>query len=239
MQPPNQPQQPYPGGPVEGNPYAAAPTGTPYGEQPPAAPTGNPYGQQPPAGAPTGNPYGQQPPAGAPTGNPFAGQQGQPGQPGPDQQGQPGPFGGGTPFTPAPPAPPARNNLAVGVLVALGAAIVAGILYGVLLGSIEREFGYAAVGVGFLVGFAAGKLGGANPVVIAASAVFSVGGVYFGQLIGYAMVMADVAHVPFSEVFFDHFDAVTSIWKEEADFMRYLFLALGAIAAVGGVKKAS
>ncbi|ALC27994.1 hypothetical protein ABE83_13475 [Streptomyces sp. CFMR 7] len=225
VQPPNQPQQPYPGGPVEGNPYAAAPTGTPYGEQPPAAPTGNPYGQQPPAGAPTGNP--------------FAGQPGQQGQPGPDQQGQPGPFGGGTPFAPAPPAPPARNNLAVGVLVALGAAIVAGILYGVLLGSIEREFGYAAVGVGFLVGFAAGKLGGANPVVIAASAVFSVGGVYFGQLIGYAMVMADVAHVPFSEVFFDHFDAVTSIWKEEADFMRYLFLALGAIAAVGGVKKAS
>ncbi|MYT40412.1 hypothetical protein GTY66_30935 [Streptomyces sp. SID8356] len=224
VQPPNQPQQPYPGGPVEGNPYAAAPTGTPYGEQPPAAP---------------GNPYGQQPPAGAPTGNPFAGQPGPNGQPGPDQQGQPGPFGGGTPFAPAPPPPPARNNLAVGVLVALGAAIVAGILYGVLLGSIEREFGYAAVGVGFLVGFAAGKLGGANPVVIAAAAVFSVGGVYFGQLIGYAMVMADVAHVPFSEVFFDHFDTVTSIWKEEADFMRYLFLALGAVAAVGGVKKAS
>ncbi|MFJ7060950.1 hypothetical protein ACK8N7_13555 [Streptomyces griseobrunneus] len=209
VQPPNQPQQPYGGQSADGNPYAGAPA--------PAAPTGNPYGDQPPA--PTGNPYGQQPPA--PTGNPFGGQ-------------QPGPFGG-APFAPA---PPARNNLALGVLVALGAAIVAAVLYGVILGSIEREIGYAAVGVGFLVGFAAAKLGGANPVTIAAAAVFSIGAVYLGQLIGYAMVMADVANVSFSEVFLDHFDAVTRVWKEEADFMRYLFLALGAVAAIGGAKKA-
>ncbi|MFJ9638192.1 hypothetical protein [Streptomyces sp. NPDC101178] len=195
----------------------------PYGGQPV---DGNPYAAGPAApapAAPTGNPYGEQPQA--PTGNPFA-----------NPQGQPAPFGGGAPFAPA---PPVRNGLALGVLVALGAAIVASILYGVLLGSIEREFGYAAIGVGFLVGFAAGKLGGANPVTIAAAAVFSVGAVYFGQLIGYAMVMANVAHVPFSEVFFDHFDAVTSAWKEEADFMRYLFLGLGALAAVGGAKKAN
>ncbi|MFJ2150339.1 hypothetical protein ACIOHB_16315 [Streptomyces microflavus] len=198
-------------------PYGGQPAdGNPYAGAP-AAPTGNPYGDQPPA--PTGNPYGQQPPA--PTGNPFGGQ-------------QPGPFGG-APFAPA---PPARNNLALGVLVALGAAVVAAVLYGVILGSIEREIGYAAVGVGFLVGFAAAKLGGANPVTIAAAAVFSIGAVYLGQLIGYAMVMSDVARVSFSEVFLDHFDAVTQVWKEDADFMRYLFLALGAVAAIGGAKKA-
>ncbi|MFI7237350.1 hypothetical protein [Streptomyces cyaneofuscatus] len=213
VQPPNQPQQPYGGQPADGNPYAAGP-----GASAPAAPTGNPYGDQPPAT--TGNPYGDQPPA--PTGNPFGNPQGQP-----------------APFAPAPPAPPARNSLALGVLVALGAAIVASILYGVLLGSIEREFGYAAIGVGFLVGFAAAKLGGANPVTIAAAAVFSVGAVYFGQLIGYAMVMADAAQVSFSEVFLDHFDTVTRVWKEDADFMRYLFIALGAIAAIGGAKKAN
>ncbi|MFF6907845.1 hypothetical protein ACFY9Q_18125 [Streptomyces sp. NPDC012389] len=195
----------------------------PYGGQPV---DGNPYAAGPGApapapAAPTGNPYGDQPPA--PTGNPFG-----------NPQGQPAPFGG----APITPAPPARNNLAVGVLVALGAAIVASILYGVLLGSIEREIGYAAVGVGFLVGFAAAKLGGANPVTIAAAAVFSIGAVYFGQLIAYGMMMAEAARVPFSEVFLDHFDTVTRVWKEEADFMRYLFIALGAIAAIGGAKKA-
>ncbi|MEU6627938.1 hypothetical protein ABZ905_06550 [Streptomyces parvus] len=204
VQPSNQPQQPFGGQPVEGNPYAGQP-----GQPAPAAPTGNPYGQQPPA----------------PTGNPFAGQ----------QPGQGAPFGGGAPFAPA---PPARNNLLLGVAVALGAAIVAGILYGVIAGSIEREVGYAAVGVGFLVGFAASKVGGSNPAVIAASAVFSIGGVYLGQLIGISMILSDLAQIPFSEVVGDHFDTVTKAWSEEADFMTYLFLGLGAVAAVGGAKKA-
>ncbi|MFJ5046863.1 hypothetical protein ACIQWZ_04400 [Streptomyces sp. NPDC098077] len=213
VQPPNQPQQPYGGQPVDGNPYAGQPS--------PAAPTGNPYGQQPPT-APTGNPYGQPP---ASTGNPFAGQ----------QPGQSAPFGGGAPFAPA---PPARNNILLGVLVALGAAVVAGILYGVIAGSIEREVGYAAVGVGFLVGFASSKVGGSNPAVIGAAAVFSIGAVYLGQLVGISMVLADLAQIPFSEVIGDHFGAVTEAWSQEADFMTYLFLALGAVAAVGGAKKA-
>ncbi|SBU98792.1 hypothetical protein YW5DRAFT_06017 [Streptomyces sp. Ncost-T6T-1] len=204
VQPPNQPQQPFGGQPVDGNPYAGQP-----GQPAPAAPTGNPYGQQPPA----------------PTGNPFAGQ----------QPGQGAPFGGGAPFAPA---PPARNNLLLGVAVALGAAIVAGILYGVIAGSIEREVGYAAIGVGFLVGFAASKVGGSNPAVIAASAVFSIGGVYLGQLIGISMILSDLAQIPFSEVVGDHFDTVTKAWSEEADFMTYVFFAIGAIGAVGGAKKA-
>ncbi|MEU0302801.1 hypothetical protein ABZ252_25530 [Streptomyces sp. NPDC006175] len=187
----------------------------PYGGQPA---DGNPYaGQQP------GNPYGQQPPA--PTGNPFAGQQGQ----------QPGQFAGG-PFPPAPQA--ARDNIGLGVLAALGAAIVAAILYGVLAGSIEREVGYAAIGVGFLVGFAASKAGGANPAVLGASAVFSLVAVFLGQLIGMSMILADGLGVGFSEVFFDHFGDVLDIWKEEADFMTYLFLLLGPVAAFGGAKRA-
>ncbi|MFC9249567.1 hypothetical protein ACFT7S_37640 [Streptomyces sp. NPDC057136] len=181
--------------------------------------------QQPYGGQPSdGNPYAQQPAEpGKPTGNPFAGQQ------------QPGQFGGGAPFAPA---PPARNNLGLGILTALGTAIVAAILYGVLAGAIEREVGYAAVGVGFLVGFAAAKVGGSNPAVIGASAVFSLGAVYLGQLVGMSMVLGDLSGLSFSEVFFDRFGDVTKIWKEEADFMTYLFLVLGPVAAIGGARKA-
>ncbi|MER7941723.1 hypothetical protein [Streptomyces sp. NPDC094458] len=186
----------------------------PYGGQPT---DGNPYaGQQQP-----GTPYPGQP-AGAPTGNPFAGQ-------------QPGQFGGGMPFAPA---APARNNIGLGVLTALGTAIVAAILYGVIAGSIEREVGYAAVGVGFLVGFAASKVGGANPLVAVVSAAFSLGAVFLGQLVGMSMILADGLGVGFSEVFFDHFGDLMNVWKHEADFMTYLFLALGPIAAFGGAKRA-
>ncbi|MDX3054164.1 hypothetical protein PV394_03245 [Streptomyces sp. NE06-03E] len=186
----------------------------PYGGQPT---DGNPYaGQQQP-----GTPYPGQP-AGAPTGNPFAGK-------------QPGQFGGGMPFAPA---APARNNIGLGVLTALGTAIVAAILYGVIAGSIEREVGYAAVGVGFLVGFAASKVGGANPLVAVVSAAFSLGAVFLGQLVGMSMILADGLGVGFSEVFFDHFGDLLNVWKHEADFMTYLFLALGPIAAFGGAKRA-
>ncbi|CAM5443242.1 hypothetical protein [Streptomyces atroolivaceus] len=212
VQPPNPPQQPYGGQPADGNPYANQQAGNPYAGQ---------QGQQP------GNPYaGQQ--QGAPTGNPFAGQQGPQGQ-------QPGQFGG-SPFPPAPPA--ARNQVGLGVLAGLGAAIVAAILYGVLAGSIEREVGYAAIGVGFLVGFAASKVGGANPAVLGSAAVFSLAAVFLGQLVGMSMILADGLGVGFSEVFFDHFGDVIDIWKEEADFMTYLFLLLGPVAAFGGARRA-
>lgn len=187
----------------------------PYGGQPA---DGNPYAGQQPA---PGNPYaGQQP--GAPTGNPFAGQ-------------QPGQFAGG--FPPAPPA--ARGNVGLGVLTALGTAIVAAILYGVIAGSIEREVGYAAIGVGFLVGFAASKVGGPLPAVGAASAVFSLGAVFLGQLVAMSMILADGLGVGFSEVFFEHFGDVVDVWKQEADFMTYLFLLLGPVAAFGGARSKS
>ncbi|MGC5412992.1 hypothetical protein ACPXCX_56455, partial [Streptomyces sp. DT225] len=82
-------------------------------------------------------------------GNPFAGQ-------------QPGaPFGGPAPF--GPPAPPARNNIALGLGAAVVAAVVGALIYGFILGKSDHQIGYIAVGVGLLVGFAASKLGGANP----------------------------------------------------------------------------
>ncbi|MDF6019315.1 hypothetical protein [Streptomyces sp. JH34] len=187
----------------------------PHGGQPAE---GNPYaGQQPTPG----NPYAGQQPV-APTGNPFAGQ-------------QPGQFSGG--FPPAPPAP--RGNVGLGVLTAFGTAIVAAILYGVIAGSIEREVGYAAIGVGFLVGFAASKVGGPLPAIGAASALFSLGAVFLGQLVAMSMILADGLGVGFSEVFFEHFGDVIDVWKQEADFMTYLFLLLGPVAAFGGARKAA
>ncbi|MFB7914255.1 hypothetical protein [Streptomyces sp. NPDC056061] len=202
----------------------------PPNQQPGGQPfDGNPYagGQQP--GAPTGNPFANQQP-GAPTGNPFAGGQ----QPGP--YGQPAPAFGGAPF--APPAP-ARDNVGLGLLTALVAAVVAAFLYGVIAGAIEREIGYAAIGVGFLVGFAASKVGGRNPILPVVSAVLSVGAVYLGQLIGVSIILSDLVNQSASELFLDHFDMLTKAWGEAADFMSYVFLLLGAVAAFGGAKKAT
>ncbi|MET7786286.1 hypothetical protein ABZS93_06615 [Streptomyces sp900116325] len=185
-----------------------------------------PYDAQPGGG----NPFAAQQPGqpgqpGVPTGNPFAGQ----------QPGQPGHFGG-VPFTPA---APARNNVALGLLAAVVTALAAAFLYGVIAGAIEREVGYIAVGVGFLVGFAASKVGGQNPVLPVVSALLSIGAVYLGQLVGLSIMLSDLTHTSASGVFFDHFDVVTKGWSESADFKTYLFLVIGAVGAVGGAKKAS
>ncbi|MEE1772047.1 hypothetical protein PUR34_28785 [Streptomyces sp. JV185] len=178
--------------------------------------------QQPYNAQPGGNPFaGQQP--GAPTGNPFAGQ-------------QPGAPFGGAPFTP--PAP-ARDNIGLGLVAAVVAAVVAAGIYGAIIGATKHEIGYAAVGVGFVVGFAAGKLGGRNPVLPVVSAVLALVSVYFGQLLGEAMIAAKELPVTVSELFFDHFSLLNEAWKAESDFISYLFFAIAAVAAFSGAKKAA
>ncbi|MFI2202396.1 hypothetical protein ACH47Z_16775 [Streptomyces sp. NPDC020192] len=191
-------------------------------QQPQPGPAGpNPYAQQPgPAGA---NPYAQQPPAGAPY---------------PPQQGaypqQPGAFA-------APPAPPVpgKNNLALGLVAAVVAAVAVAALYGVVIGATKHEIGYAAVGVGFVIGLAAGKAGGRNPALPVVGAILALGSVYVGQLIGEAMIIADYVHAGFSEVFFDHLSVVQEAWKKDADPLTFLFFAIAAFAAFSGAKKAA
>ncbi|WP_320772980.1 hypothetical protein [Streptomyces sp. CRN 30] len=190
--------------------------------QPPAEPSGPPAGGAPAPQPVAGNPYAQQPTAG----NPFAG-----GQPG-FASGQPG-------FAPAPPPAPRPGNVALGIVAAVVAAVVTAAVYGTIIGKTEYEIGYAAVGVGFLIGFAAGKLGGGNPALPIVSAVLSLGAVYAGQLVGFAVFGADETGIPVMTFLTEHFGLLTDAWQEEADVMTYLFLAIGAAAAFSGAKKAA
>ncbi|MDF6044343.1 hypothetical protein LRD69_19815 [Streptomyces sp. JH14] len=187
--------------------------------------------QQPYDAQPGGNPFADQQPgqpgqSGVATGNPFAGQ----------QPGEPGQFGG-VPFAPAP--APARNNVGLGLLAAVVAAVVAAGIYGAIIGATKHEIGYAAVGVGFVVGLAAGKVGGRNPVLPVLSAVLALVSVYFGQLLGEAMIAAKELPVTVSELFFDHFGLLNEAWKADAGPLSFVFIAIAAFAAFSGAKKAA
>ncbi|WP_326699371.1 hypothetical protein OG909_20040 [Streptomyces sp. NBC_01754] len=212
MSQPVQPSNPPQQPPHDGRPV----DGNPYAAGQPAAPPAP--DQNPPGGGPA-----------APTGNPFAGQQ--PGQPA-----QPGQFGGGNPFAPA---PPVRNNLGLGLLAAVVATLVAAGAYGWIIGATERQIGYAAVGVGVLVGFAASKAGGRNPVLPAVGAVLALAGVYVGQLLGEAIIATKVAPIPVtvSEMFLDHFDILHEAWKADADVISFVFFAIAGFAAFSTAKK--
>ncbi|MER6994606.1 hypothetical protein [Streptomyces sp. NPDC000410] len=148
------------------------------------------------------------------------------------------PFAEGAAPAPAPvPTAPARGNLALGVVVALVAALVAAGVYGGIAGSIEREIGWAAIGVGFLTGFAASKVGGRGPVLPVVSAVFSLGAVYLGQILALAIIAAEELNVSTTEMLFENFSLLTEAWNVGKEFMTFVFFALAAVAAFGGAKK--
>ncbi|GAQ60709.1 hypothetical protein [Streptomyces scabiei] len=196
----------------ESSPSPSPSSGNPFAQQPA---DGNPYAQQPA----DGNPYAQQPA----DGNPFAQQPGAAVPP-------PAPY--------APPTTSFGSSLVMGLVAAVVTALVTAGVYGAIVGATEYEIGYAAVGVGFLIGFAAGRIGGASPVLPVVSALLSVGAVYLGQLIGIAMIGADEIGVSATTLFVDHFDVLTDGWSETADPMTFLFLGIGAFAAFSGAKKA-
>ncbi|MBW5250208.1 hypothetical protein P8A21_24410 [Streptomyces poriferorum] len=190
----------------------------------PVPPPNQPYDAQPQPG----NPYAAQPgqpQPGAPTGNPFAG-----------QQPVGAPFGGGAPFAPV---APARNNVGLGILVAFIAALVAAGIYGAIIGATKHEIGYAAVGVGAIVGFAAGKLGGRNPALPVISGALALVGVYFGQLLGEAIIISKQLPLSVTEIFFDHFSDLNEVWKEDSDALSFVFFAVAAVVAFSTARKTS
>ncbi|MEU3691620.1 hypothetical protein [Streptomyces narbonensis] len=143
------------------------------------------------------------------------------------------------PYPMAPPPAPVRDNVGLGLVAALVAGLVAGGVYGAIIGGVEREIGWAAIGVGFLVGLAAGKVGGRNPVLPVASAVLSLGAVYLGQLVGIAVLVAKQLNVSATDLFLEEFGLLTEAWNEGKDAMTFLFFALAAFAAFSAAKKAS
>ncbi|MCX4982908.1 hypothetical protein [Streptomyces sp. NBC_00572] len=152
------------------------------------------------------------------------------------------PFAGGAApeqYPVAPPPAPARDNVALGLVAALVAALVSAGVYGAVIGGVEREIGWAAVGVGFLTGFAAGKVGGRNPVLPIASAVLALGAVYLGQLLGIAILLSKELDVSATELIFQEFGLLTEGWNATKDGLTFLFFGIAAFAAFSGAKKAA
>lgn len=172
----------------------------------------------------------QQPPQPQPVdGNPFAQQPGA----------VPPPEAPGVPYVAVPAPAPVSGNIGLGLAAAFAAAVVSAGVYGAIIGMTKHEIGWAAVGVGFLIGLAAGRIGGRNPVLPVASAILSLAAVYLGQLVGEAMLIADQVNAGFSEVFFQHADVVQEAWKADADPLTFLFFAIAAYVAFTGARKAA
>ncbi|MFF5702434.1 hypothetical protein ACFY7H_08005 [Streptomyces sp. NPDC012794] len=141
------------------------------------------------------------------------------------------------PETPAP-APARGGNVGLGIAAAVVAALIAAAAYGGIMNAIDREFGFAAAGVGLLVGLAAGKAGGRSPVLPVVSAVTALGAVYLGQMFFIALAMAKVGDTDVLDVLDKvGVTGLSSVWKEGMGFMTLVFLGIGAFVAFGSAKK--
>ncbi|MEU3315172.1 hypothetical protein ABZ743_21200 [Streptomyces sp. NPDC006662] len=143
-------------------------------------------------------------------------------------------------YTEAPaPAPARGGNVALGVVAGVVVALAAAAAYGGIMNALDREIGYAAAGVGLLVGLAAGKAGGRNPVLPVVAAALSVVGVFLGQLFFIALAMAHYADTGVLDVLDKAgVSGLVDIWKESLDAMSFLFLGIGAFVGFGSAKKA-
>ncbi|MBT2445811.1 hypothetical protein J7F03_01650 [Streptomyces sp. ISL-43] len=141
-------------------------------------------------------------------------------------------------LAPAPVPVPARpGNVGLGIGAAVVAALVTAAIYGTIIGLTKYQIGYAAVAVGVVVGFAAGKLGGRNPLLPVISALLSLGAVFAGQIFGLAMIGADQFGVGTLDVLNLGFSLLVDTWKETSGPMTYLFLAFGGYTAFQTARK--
>ncbi|WP_165988949.1 hypothetical protein [Streptomyces sp. YIM 98790] len=222
MSQPWQPQQPGGmGGPPPG------PGG--YGGAPQQPQPGYGYPQQPPPGPP-GYGYPQQP-------QPVP----QPGPPGPGGYGgypqQPGGFPG-----PPPPhmaRPGGAQNVALAIILAVVATAVGGLLYALLVdATFDKEkgefasIGYAALGVGMLVGLGPGLFAKRNWGIYLVGAVLAVVSVTIGELLGVAIAASGDFGDGF-EAFFTEFGDLWDFWTEISKPVNYLLMLLAPLGAIG------
>ncbi|KOU35349.1 hypothetical protein [Streptomyces sp. WM6378] len=141
------------------------------------------------------------------------------------------------PVTPAPVRGP--GNLVGGALAGFAAAVVTGLAYGLITGAIERQFGYAAFGIGFAVALAAFKVGGRSFWLFVISAPLAVAATFFGQLLAVAMIETKDTPESVTDVFLSHFGWLTDAWAHDQSILRYAFLALAVVGAWAGASRAT
>ncbi len=127
--------------------------------------------------------------------------------------------------------PAARQSLAAGLVAAVLGALAGAVVWAVIASVTNYKIGYAAVGVGALTGFLAGKVGGGHPQLPFAAAGIGMLGCLFGDLLISAHELAEYAHVSSFSVMTDHFNAVWEVYKYEFDFLSAVFYGFAGFAA--------
>ena len=124
-----------------------------------------------------------------------------------------------------------QKSLVAGIVAAVVGALTGAILWAVIVAVTNYKVGYAAVGVGALTGFLAGKVGGGHDRLPAIAAGIAVIGCVLGDVFISAHGLAKVAGISSFTVLTDHSDVVWELYKYEFDFLSAVFYAVAGYAA--------
>ncbi|MET8295436.1 hypothetical protein [Streptomyces sp. NPDC005180] len=136
------------------------------------------------------------------------------------------------------PAPARKGNIGLGIVAAVVAGLIAAAAYGGIMYSLDRERPFGAIAIGLLVGFAAKKIGGRNAVMAAVAGLVSIGAVYLGKMLLFALALADLKKISLSDVIEAiGVSGLNDIVKESLDLMSLVFIGISVVVAVGTVLK--
>lgn len=141
------------------------------------------------------------------------------------------------PVPEAAPAPATPKAPGPAIVAAVGAALVAGLAYGFLAKTIDREIGWAVFGIAAAVSFALGKLGGNNPLLPPIGAVLSVVGLFFGQIFAIALFAHQELGASFIDLLISRSDITFEAWQETRGFMDLLFYGFAVYGGLTFTKK--
>ena len=133
----------------------------------------------------------------------------------------------------APPPPPPRppsGGFALGLVTAIVAAVVGGIIWAVITVTSDYRIGVVAVGIGVLVGLAIDRFGGGDRRLPIAGAVLALLGCLLGDLFADAHIIARVRDASI----FNEFGRPHELWSFYTDRFRAFDAVFYAIAAYEG-----
>lgn len=123
-----------------------------------------------------------------------------------------------------------RQNLPMAIFGGFIASIIAAVLWATITYATNYKIGFAAIGVGFLVGYAVRFLGkGISPIFGVVGAFFALFGCLFGDLLTTMIAAARIEEVPVSMILNAFITApgiVLDIFKETFSPIDLLFYAI-------------
>ena len=124
----------------------------------------------------------------------------------------------------APAAAPKPQGLAIGLGIAV--ALLSGIAYGFLAKAIDREIGWAVIGIAAAVTATLGRLGGRGQALPAVAAVLSVLGLFFGQVFSIALFVHQELGLSVPELLTSQLDGTFTAWQHTREPIDALFYAI-------------